>query len=333
MPILAVSSNLVQMVKKQEVSTKPETATPVKGQNNNLVDSSYGRSIINMNKISFRGNLQTSTLDLSKKVSAVFKVLTDADILLIGKDLGTAVQGLTNSKVVKECLFKKLFFIPDDSIKSVVAIKKNTQGFDEITNLADTKLFIQKYSRDGELSFLEKYQQAAIQEADYISTKHPEYGFYLVKNEIAQLTDIPENEIQVLSLYNDSASEKMGELISKLNIKNIEAMNVATINSPKKITFADVGGQDEAIAEIKRKILYQLKFPNYFKNNINGGAHGALFVGPPGNGKSLAALATANEAGVKFFYINPQYFKSMWDGKTQENIGKEFQNIEKINLV
>ena len=60
--------------------------------------------------------------------------------------------------------------------------------------------------------------------------------------------------------------------------------------------FSNVGGQDEAIKELKKNILFPIKYPELKSgNNMN---NFILLYGPPGTGKSLLAEACANESGA-----------------------------------
>src|SRR5271157_2224703 len=80
-----------------------------------------------------------------------------------------------------------------------------------------------------------------------------------------------------------------------------------------KVTYKDVGGADEAIAEL-REIIQFLKEPEQFA--ILGGhiPKGVLLVGPPGTGKTLIAKATAGEAHVAFFETSGSEFVEMFVG-------------------
>lgn len=83
--------------------------------------------------------------------------------------------------------------------------------------------------------------------------------------------------------------------------------------SQQKITFDQVAGADEAVAELREVVDY-LQHPEKYTRL---GAHipkGVLLVGPPGTGKTLLAKATAGEAGVPFFSISGADFVEMFVG-------------------
>ena len=79
------------------------------------------------------------------------------------------------------------------------------------------------------------------------------------------------------------------------------------------VTFADVGGADEAIAELQ-EIIQFLKTPQKFARLGGRIPKGVLLVGPPGTGKTLIAKATAGEAGVRFFETSGSEFVEMFVG-------------------
>ena len=79
------------------------------------------------------------------------------------------------------------------------------------------------------------------------------------------------------------------------------------------ITYKDVGGADEAIAELQETIQF-LKTPEKFATLGGQIPKGVLLVGPPGTGKTLLAKATAGEAGVSFFETSGSSFMEMFVG-------------------
>lgn len=95
-----------------------------------------------------------------------------------------------------------------------------------------------------------------------------------------------------------------------------------------KVTFKDVGGADEAIAELQETIEF-LKEPEKFATL---GAHipkGVLLVGPPGTGKTLLAKATAGEAQVPFFETSGSEFVEMFVGVGAARVRDLFEQARK----
>src|SRR5262245_1384328 len=94
------------------------------------------------------------------------------------------------------------------------------------------------------------------------------------------------------------------------------------------VTFADVGGADEAIAELQ-EIIQFLKEPQRFATLGGRIPKGVLLVGPPGTGKTLLAKATAGEAGVSFFETSGSEFVEMFVGVGAARVRDLFEQARK----
>ncbi|RIK43894.1 MAG: cell division protein FtsH [Chloroflexi bacterium] len=93
------------------------------------------------------------------------------------------------------------------------------------------------------------------------------------------------------------------------------------------ITFADVGGADEAEVELK-EIIDFLTNPDRFTEMGAKLPKGVLMVGPPGTGKTLLAKATAGEAGVPFFLLSGSDFVEMFVGVGASRVRDLFQQAK-----
>ncbi|HUA11774.1 MAG TPA: ATP-dependent zinc metalloprotease FtsH [Solirubrobacteraceae bacterium] len=74
-----------------------------------------------------------------------------------------------------------------------------------------------------------------------------------------------------------------------------------------RITFADVAGAGEAVAEL-REIRDYLSEPQKYLTVGAAAPKGVLLVGPPGTGKTLLAKAVAGEADAAFFSVSGSDF-------------------------
>jgi cell division protease FtsH len=79
------------------------------------------------------------------------------------------------------------------------------------------------------------------------------------------------------------------------------------------ITFEDVAGIDEAVAEL-REVVDFLKTPQKYQALGGRIPKGVLLVGTPGTGKTLLAKAVAGEAHVPFFSLSGSDFVEMFVG-------------------
>lgn len=93
------------------------------------------------------------------------------------------------------------------------------------------------------------------------------------------------------------------------------------------INFASIGGQDNAISEMK-KFADSIRFSPIF---LSWGAvpkNGILMTGAPGGGKSTTAKALANETCATFMEISVMEIASVYVDRPLENIRKIFRIAE-----
>lgn len=96
----------------------------------------------------------------------------------------------------------------------------------------------------------------------------------------------------------------------------------------RKITFADVAGQDEAKREVSELVEF-LRDPDRFQKVGATVPHGVLLMGPPGTGKTLLARALAGEADVPFFSTSGSEFIEVFVGVGAGRVRKMFEEARK----
>jgi cell division protease FtsH len=94
-----------------------------------------------------------------------------------------------------------------------------------------------------------------------------------------------------------------------------------------KITFKDVAGIDEAVAEL-REVVDFLKTPQKYQALGGRIPKGVLLVGPPGTGKTLLAKAVAGEAEAPFFSLSGSDFVEMFVGVGAARVRDLFAQAE-----
>jgi|GEM_PF-311595 len=98
----------------------------------------------------------------------------------------------------------------------------------------------------------------------------------------------------------------------------------------EKITFADVAGAGEALAELK-EIRDYLADPSKYLAVGAAAPKGVLLVGPPGTGKTLLAKAVAGEADASFFTVSGSDFVESLVGVGAARVRDLFRKARKAS--
>jgi len=96
-----------------------------------------------------------------------------------------------------------------------------------------------------------------------------------------------------------------------------------------RITFADVAGAGEALAEL-REIRDYLSDPGKYLEVGAAAPKGVLLVGPPGTGKTLLAKAVAGEADAAFFSVSGSDFVESLVGVGAARVRDLFRKARKV---
>lgn len=99
-------------------------------------------------------------------------------------------------------------------------------------------------------------------------------------------------------------------------------------DAPKRVTFKDVAGLEEAKVEVM-EIVDFLRKPEKYRDLGAKIPKGALLVGPPGTGKTLLAKAVAGEANVPFLSISGSDFVEMFVGVGASRVRELFDEAKK----
>jgi ATPase family associated with various cellular activities (AAA) len=89
------------------------------------------------------------------------------------------------------------------------------------------------------------------------------------------------------------------------------------------ISFAHIGGQDEAKAELEM-ICLAVRDPAAFAAWGSRPPRGILLYGPPGTGKTMLARALAAEAGARFIHVRATDIVSKWYGEAERKLQQAF---------
>jgi cell division protease FtsH len=99
--------------------------------------------------------------------------------------------------------------------------------------------------------------------------------------------------------------------------------------SAGRITFADVAGAGEAVAEL-REIRDYLADPSRYLAVGAAAPKGVLLVGPPGTGKTLLAKAVAGEADAAFFSLSGSEFVESLVGVGAARVRDLFRKARRV---
>lgn len=104
--------------------------------------------------------------------------------------------------------------------------------------------------------------------------------------------------------------------------KNVSAME---IDEKPETTYADIGGLDTQITEVKETVELPIKNPELFKEIGIDPPKGILLFGPPGTGKTLLARAVANETHATFIKIVASEFVNKYLGEGSRIVRDVFE--------
>ena len=111
-------------------------------------------------------------------------------------------------------------------------------------------------------------------------------------------------------------------------IANFKAEKAETTPNDPGVTFADVAGLDEVVAEL-REIKDYLTDPARFDALGATLPRGILLYGPSGSGKTLLAKALAGEGGVPFYFVSAASFVEVYVGVGAQRVRQLFEEAKK----
>ncbi|HUQ62527.1 MAG TPA: AAA family ATPase [Acidimicrobiales bacterium] len=110
------------------------------------------------------------------------------------------------------------------------------------------------------------------------------------------------------------AATASGSPETPFRVTKVDGTKINGVESTQQsVTFADVAGLDEAIAEL-REVTEYLSDPHRFQTLGAELPRGILLYGLPGCGKTLMARALAGETGVPFYFVSATSFVEKFVG-------------------
>ena len=280
----------------------------------------------NYNQVSFNGISPKESLDMVLKIpledrlASLFEKTETGDLILIGKKLSEAKIRMLENVNNASGLIKRVFFLPEEKYRGYLGFYINDEWEKEVINLNDYE--IKLIDADSlKTDYLTSNDSYYVYENDLVSLPGLKDALQIKSKPKVDLTGFRKNFCKAVDFTKIEKAE-----IEKINRKIISQLTRETKETNSKVTFKDVGGQDELIKELKRSILYPIKYPEMYESfDIN---KGFVLYGPPGTGKTHIARALANEAEANFVSLNGLEMESKWVGESEENWRNLFEEAK-----
>jgi len=94
-------------------------------------------------------------------------------------------------------------------------------------------------------------------------------------------------------------------------------------DTEEAVSFADVGGQDEAKSQLEA-LCQAIRDPASYRRWGVRPPRGILLYGPPGTGKTLLARCLARESGAAFIHVRASDVTSKWYGEGEKKLQEAF---------
>lgn len=115
------------------------------------------------------------------------------------------------------------------------------------------------------------------------------------------------------------------------NDTNVEILKAdfddLVLKDKPNVKWDEVIGLDDAKRALRESIIYPTQRPDLFPL---GWPKGILLYGPPGNGKTLLAAATASEIEGYFINVDAASMMSKWLGEAEKNVAKLFSMARRV---
>lgn len=305
----------------------------VSENNNNVISfpkTYYGKELVKTSVPTFKGaeGLSKAAIDMAlqipvgDRIAHIMSKIKLGDVVLVGSDFNKAQTALRKFANKISLPIKREFYLPDPKLEHNYAFFKHPDGDRHIFNINDDVFYIRA---NGTHYSLGAGCSSSIQDGNLIqfldSTKDVGEHFYIKDKPKTNLSNFE----KIFTKVYDYSNEIEGR-VKKLNFETLSKEIQQTKGVPLKIDFSRIGGQEKAIEELKKGILYPVKYPAaYSADDIT---RGYILYGPPGTGKTEISRALANEAGINYMYMSGTDFESKYVGESEANVRAFFQSLK-----
>ena len=305
----------------------------IPGDKNNIISfpkAYYGRDLIKISAPSFKGasGLSKTAIDMAMlipiedRVAHIMSKIKPGDIILLGSDFNKAQTALRKFVNKISSPIKREFYLPDPKLKHNYAFFKHPDGDKHILNINDDAFYIRINSTHYSLA---PGYSSSVSDGNLIqfldSTKNSGEHFYIKDKPKTNLSNF---EKIFTNVYDNS--KEIESRVKKLNFETLTKEIKQAKGTPLKIDFSRIGGQAKAIEELKKGILYPVKYPSAY--SADDVTRGFILYGPPGTGKTEISRALANEAGINYMYMSGTEFENKYVGESEANVRAFFQSLK-----
>eukprot|EP00833_Pecoramyces_ruminatium_P002835 jgi/Orpsp1_1/1176867/evm.model.c7180000059331.1 len=149
-----------------------------------------------------------------------------------------------------------------------------------------------------------------------------EAGLKTIKRTINNANDL--NNKDILENMEVDLKISIDDMRNAFNEVRPSAMREIMLEVPK-VSWDDIGGQDDIKQKLKESVEWPLKHPESFMRLGIRPPKGILLYGPPGCSKTLMAKALATEAGLNFIAVKGPELFSKWVGESEKAVREVFK--------
>ena len=142
------------------------------------------------------------------------------------------------------------------------------------------------------------------------------------------LTEITDEMRERLEPDDRVAVNNSLSVVKKLEKETDVRARVMQVEHSPDVTYADIGGLDEQMQEVRETVEMPLEHPEMFEDVGINPPSGVLLYGPPGTGKTLLAKAVANETSASFFSIAGPEIISKYYGESEQQLREIFEDAK-----
>eukprot|EP01147_Barroeca_monosierra_P009977 gene9977-2152_t len=122
--------------------------------------------------------------------------------------------------------------------------------------------------------------------------------------------------------------QKTSAVVGILDDDTNPMVSVMKLDKAPKESYADIGGLEDQIQEIKESVELPLTHPEYYEEMGIKPPKGVILYGPPGTGKTLLAKAVANQTSATFLRVVGSELIQKYSGEGPKLVRELFKAAE-----